>query len=90
MDSNNFDIYIPLDIFKVISLSLPSYHLSLNKQLHNMYDENWYYEYIKYNYPSIIPSTLTNYKDLYKKSLLEGEIYYRGDKIISLKISKGI
>ena len=87
MDPNS-DIYIPLDIFRIISLYLPQYHLSLNKQLHNIYNKNWYCEYIKHNYPKIKFCT-TNYKDLYEKSLLEGEIYHRGNKISSLNI-KGI
>ena len=82
-------LYIPLDILKVISSYLHCYHLSLNKYLHDIYDDNWYREYIKRKY-SLFPCIVTNYKDLYERSLIEGKLYQRGNgELFSFNI-KGI
>jgi hypothetical protein len=64
------------DILRLISLQLDPYELSISKELHIMYNDTWYYDKLVLLYPDLNLFTTTNYKDLYKKSLMQGDIFY--------------
>jgi hypothetical protein len=62
------------DVLKLISLQLDPHKLSINKELHGIYNDTWYHEKLVLSYPNLNLFTITNYKDLYKKSLEQGTI----------------
>jgi hypothetical protein len=69
--------YVPKELFIIISHELPiNYLLLVNKLLNSLYNDNWYKEYLENKYPTINLTVRTTYKDLCKKSLYEGRIYY--------------
>jgi hypothetical protein len=81
------------DILRLISLQLDPYELSISKELHIMYNDAWYYDKLVLLYPDLNLFTTTDYKDLYKKSLMQGNIsYYTSISyvLINIKGIKGI
>ena len=65
----------PLDLFKVTSLYLLPGKLSICHVLHNMYDNNWYYNKLKLIYPIFNFDSFVDYKLLYEKSRNQGTFY---------------
>jgi len=63
------------DVLRLISLQLYPYKLSICKELHSLYDDNWYRDKLSLLNPRLNLYTLTNYEDLYNKYLLR--IYFK-------------
>lgn len=64
------------DLFYEISLHCEPYLFSVNKELNLLYNDDWFMSKLQYLFPNRKLFTTTNYKDLYKKYLQEGDIYY--------------
>lgn len=78
---------LPFDILRLISLQLEPYKLSICKDLHNLYNDNWYEDKLNMFYPSLKSD---NYKDLYKKYLKQGDIYVDDGSSSKKLLSQGI
>ena len=84
----------PVEIFKLISLHVNPGDLAVCKRLLKLYDDNWYHDHLHLKYPNINLYTKTNYKDLWKLSLLQGDIYYinpdnKKETYLNVKAIKG-
>lgn len=66
----------PLELFNLISLHCKPCFFSLNKELHLLYNDEWFQNKLQMLFPGRKLFTITNYKDLYKKYLSETNIYY--------------
>ena len=68
---------LPNDILTLICLELPPNYLMLNKTFLSLYNSNNYCKlYLQNYYPNIkLPNK--DYEELYKKSLMEGDIYVK-------------
>ena len=64
------------DVFYEISLYCQPFKLSVNKELNSLYKDDWFKTKLQNLFPDKKLFTATNYKDLYKKYLEEGDIYY--------------
>lgn len=74
---------LPFDVLRLISLKLNPHTLSINKELHNMYDDTWYQDKITLLEPNMNLFS-TNYKDLYKKYINQGYIFsFKGRKFVT-------
>jgi hypothetical protein len=79
-----------LDLFYEISFFCKPFTLSISKDLHKIYTDNWFKTFLENKYPDKKLFTVTNYKDLYKRWLKEGDVYRLSDgKQFKLK-TKGL
>jgi len=60
---------LPLEVIRIISLMLKVLTLSINKSYYEIYNDDWYYDYLISLYPDVNLWKQTTYKDLYIKSL---------------------
>lgn len=67
---------LPYDILRLFSLYLEPLKLAVCWELLNMYNDNWYFDKLTLLYPGYNLYTVNDYKDLYRKSLINGTIYY--------------
>ena len=67
---------LPYDILRFLSYHLPPKHLSINKEMRDMYNEPWFRDTLQFLHPSLKLYTSTNYYDLYKKYERQGTIMY--------------
>lgn len=72
---------LPWELIQLISYYLPPNVLLVNHSLTNLYTDIWYREYLNFHYPSVNLWVQTNYKDLYKKSVLQQKIFITTDFI---------
>ena len=90
---NLSEVDFPLEIWELISYYLDPYSLAICKFLSQIYNnDRWYYYHLNIKYPNLNLYTKTNYQNLYKLSLKQGDIYYI-DKTSRTKIpinSRGI
>jgi len=63
------------DVLRLISLYLNPFKLFICKELHDLYNDNWYFDKLTLLNPGINLYTSTNYEDLYQKSLRQGVIH---------------
>src|SRR5579872_6038121 len=80
---------LPYDIFRLISLYLPPEYLSVNGELRSMYNDGWFHDKLQVCNPDDKLYTSTNYRDLYRKYLREGNIYefkfYSDPKLLPIR-----
>ena len=69
----------PIEVWYNISLYLKPQSLSLNKILSSLYNEFYYKKYLQNKYPELELWAPFGYKELYKKSLLQGKIQIRNE-----------
>jgi hypothetical protein len=78
------------DLFYEISLYCKPYMLSVNKELNLLYNDDWFKTKLNNLFPDKKLFTGTNYKDLYKRYLEEGDIYYVTNELICKLQIKGV
>ena len=66
----------PLELFNLISLHCKPCFFSLNKELHLLYNDEWFQNKLQMLFPGRKLFTITNYKNLYQRYLSETDIYY--------------
>lgn len=64
----------PCEIFRLTSLYLPPLALAINHQLHSLYDDTWYGDYLQLNNPDTKLWKQTTYQHLYNKFCRSGRI----------------
>lgn len=67
-------IYLPLDVWRIISHHLSPYILSLNSTLLQLYNDIWFQEHLIIKYPNKNLWCRSSYKDLYKQFSKMGSI----------------
>jgi len=75
------------DVLRLISLYLNPCKLSVCKELHDFYNDSWYFDKLTRIYPNL---QSTNYKNLYKKYLKQGDIYVNYELKSEKLLSQGI
>src|ERR1700722_638059 len=68
------DISLPYDILHLISYHLPPKHLSINKELRDIYNDIWYYDKLQMLNQNLKLYKTITWKNLYQRYLKEGEI----------------
>ena len=66
----------PLELFNLISLHCKPYLFSVNKELHLLYNDEWFQNKLQTLFPGRKLFTISNYKNLYRRYLSETDIYY--------------
>ena len=77
---------LPKDLWIEISLYLKPNELKIINTSFNFYNDLWYKQKLILEYPNIELWTNTNFKDLYEKSLLSGDLHWY--KIIDTGLEK--
>jgi hypothetical protein len=78
------------DLFYEISLYCKPYILSVNKELNLLYSEEWFKTKLQRLFPDKKLFTITNYMDLYKKYLEEGDIHCIGTYRVHILKTRGV